>query len=203
MHFFKRAAGRPRKLAVFPGTFNPVTCAHLALAEAALSVSDQVLFVLPEQFPHKAYEGATFPQRAGMLKMALLREPRAAVASTEGGLFLDIARECRDEFGPDVQLCFVCGRDAAERIVNWEYPDEYPFREQLEEVGLLVASRQGTYCPPAEYADRIRELPLPGDYDEVSATRLREALAAGNPWEHLAPEALRDEIRLIYSRQAK
>src|ERR1039458_5080843 len=60
MEFLRRSKDRPYRLGVLPGTFNPVTVAHLALAEAALTIVDEVVFVLPRQFPHKTYSGAAF-----------------------------------------------------------------------------------------------------------------------------------------------
>ena len=47
--------------------------------------------------------------------------PRVSAAITEGGLFVEIAQECRAILGSGVQLAFVCGRDAAERMVTWDY----------------------------------------------------------------------------------
>ncbi|MGD0784120.1 MAG: adenylyltransferase/cytidyltransferase family protein, partial [Candidatus Aminicenantales bacterium] len=74
MDFFRRLSGAPARLGVLPGTFNPVTVAHLALARAALAVVDEVLFVLPREFPHKEYAGASFDQRIEMLHAALAEE---------------------------------------------------------------------------------------------------------------------------------
>src|ERR1039457_6294466 len=101
MEFLWRSAGRHGRLGVFPGTFNPVTVAHVALAEGALAVVDEVVFVLPRQFPHKTYSGASFEQRVELLCMALEGRPRFSVAASEGGLFAEIAGECRDVYGPD------------------------------------------------------------------------------------------------------
>ena len=67
MKCFRRWEGKPCRLGVFPGSFNPITVAHLALAEAALNVVDEVVFVLPRQFPHKTYSGASFEQRKELL----------------------------------------------------------------------------------------------------------------------------------------
>src|SRR5690242_17748537 len=111
IEFFRRAPGVPQRLGILPGTFNPPTRAHLALALAAEAQVDEVLFVLPREFPHKAYKGASFEQRIEMLRLAAASEPRFSIASTGGGLFIDIARECRDVYG-DVALSFLCGRDA-------------------------------------------------------------------------------------------
>src|SRR5947209_15401178 len=107
----------PRRLAVLPGTFNPLTRAHLGLAEAALAHTDEVLFVMPRAFPLKDYSGATVGERVRMLETAVVH-PKASIAMAEKGLFIEIAREIRVEY-PDSQIVFVCGRDAAERIVNW------------------------------------------------------------------------------------
>ena len=60
IEFVQRASGIPRRLGILPGTFNPPTLAHIALARAALAQVDEVLFVLPREFPHKPYQGATF-----------------------------------------------------------------------------------------------------------------------------------------------
>src|SRR3954447_25714353 len=116
MEFFRRNAAQPKRLGVFPGSFNPVTVAHLALAAAALNIVDEVVFVLPRQFPHKTYSGASFEQRMELLSLALAAHPRFSAAVSENGLFVEIADECRECFGADVRLSFLCGRDAAERI---------------------------------------------------------------------------------------
>src|ERR1017187_5346691 len=131
MEFFWRSAKKPCRLGVLPGTFNPVTVAHVALAEGALAVVDEVVFVLPRQFPHKTYSGASFEQRVELLSMALAGEPRFSVAACEGGLFAEIAGECREAYGTDVRLSFLCGRDAAERIANWDYGSPRAFLEML------------------------------------------------------------------------
>src|SRR5579862_4406903 len=96
LDFYRRAAGVPRSLGVLPAAFNPPTLAHLALARAALGVVDEVLFVLPRQFPHKQYEGATFEERLEMLEAATSREPRFSIAASAYGLFAEIADECRE-----------------------------------------------------------------------------------------------------------
>ena len=121
MKFYTRARGIPTRLAIFPGAFNPPTLAHLAMAEAALSVVDEVLFVLPRVFPHKEYTAAGFDERLEMLLLAIAEHPRFSLAASDRGLFIDLAREARSEY--DAELFLLCGRDAAERIVGWDYGD--------------------------------------------------------------------------------
>lgn len=199
MEFFLRAAGDPRALGVFPGAFNPPTRAHVALARAALETVDEIVFVLPREFPHKAFEGARFEDRVRMLEAALADEPRFSIATTRGGLFLDIARECREAYGPLPELHFLCGRDAAERIANWDYGRPGAFLEQLREYRLLVAPRQGLYAPPPELRSRVRALTPGEDCEELSATAVRERIARGEPWEHLVPEPIVEIVRGLYA----
>ncbi len=196
--FFRRTPGHPRRLGVLPGAFNPPTCAHLALARAALDRVDEVLFTLPREFPHKRYEGAGFEQRLGMLAAALESEPQFSIGVSDGGLFLEIARECRAAYGPETELYFVCGRDAAERVVNWDYRREGALEEQLREYQLLVAPRRGLWRPPEHLRHRIHELALAPDYEEVSASEVRERIRCGEAWEHMVPLPIRQMVAEIY-----
>lgn len=197
--FFRRAPGTPARLGVLPGTFNPPTCAHLALARSALEHVDEVLFVLPQAFPHKAYEGASFEQRVRMLELALASEPRFSIAASRGGLFVEIARECRAAYPATTALFIICGRDAAERFVNWDYGRPGAVEQQLAEFQLLVAPRQGSWQPPPHLADRIHALRLPGQYAGVSATEVRERIRRGEPWRHLVPESIVEMAAQIYA----
>jgi nicotinate-nucleotide adenylyltransferase len=185
------------RLGILPGTFNPPTRAHLALARAALDQVDEVLFVLPRVFPHKHYDGASFEDRMEMLRAAIAHGPRFRAAATERGLFIEIARECRAAYG-DVSLSFICGRDAAERIVNWDYGEPAAFSAMLAVFDLLVASRGGEYDPPETYAARIRPLVLDAGYDDISATEVRNRIARGESWEDLVPASIVPLVRRIY-----
>jgi nicotinate-nucleotide adenylyltransferase len=199
MEFFSRSAGRPRRLGVFPGTFNPVTVAHLALAEAALAVVEEVVFVLPRQFPHKTYSGASFQERVELLEMALGGEARYSVAASEGGLFAEIARECREAYRADVRLSFLCGRDAAERIANWDYGRRGAYLEMLQQFDLLVAARGGEYSPPEGLVSSVARLELSGSWDHVSASEVRTRIRQGEPWQHMVPAAVRRQVGEIYT----
>lgn len=198
MEFVRRAVGKARRLGVLSGTFNPPTRAHLALARAGLAVVDEVVFVLPRALPHKGWEGASFEDRLRLLEAAIGEEPRFSIAASERGLFIEIARECREGYGEGVELYFLCGRDAAERVVNWDYGRPGAFLEQLREFQLLVARRKGVYAPPAPVRDRIHALAMEQDYDELSASQVRERIRRGEPWEHLVPEGIVGMVKAAY-----
>ena len=76
-----------------------------------------------------------------MLRHAVRREPRFSIAGSEGGLFVEIARECRIAYGSDTSLTFLCGSDAAERIAGWDYgaPNAFP---------VMLGEFRSAGCPP-------------------------------------------------------
>lgn len=201
MRIFRKAAVTPRRLGILPGAFHPPTKAHLALAQAALdqSEAEEVLFVLPAVLPHKHYDGLPIEKRLEMLEPATEHELRFSVAISEGGLFLQIARECRAEYGEGVALRFLCGRDAAERIFSWDYGDLPAIGKQLEEYQLLVAPRRGEYRPPFELSKAIARIALAEVFDEVSSREVRAMIALGQPWEHLVPDRIVDQVREQYA----
>ncbi len=181
------------KIGIVAGAFNPVTRAHLALAAAAKPCVDEIVFAIPRVFPHKEFEGAGLEDRVRMIRQAC----DYRVEITEGGLYLEIAREIRERTGAS-EIHLICGRDAAERIVEWKYDDPEMLDRMFQEVRLLVASRQGSYEAPENLRHRIHALDVPAEFDQVSSSEVRRRIAAGEPWEHLVPEAIVQLARTIY-----
>jgi nicotinic acid mononucleotide adenylyltransferase len=83
--------------------------------------------------------------------------------------------------------------------VNWNYGEPGALERMFEEFRLLVASRNGRYSPPEHLNDRVEQLALPRSYDEISSTEFRRRIEAGEPWEHLVPDAIVDLVRKVYS----
>lgn len=198
MKFHQCSAAKPQTLGVLAGSFNPPTVAHQELIYAAGFHVDEVVCVVPAEFPHKQYFGATLEQRLEMLTEARLMPP-CSIASSEKGLFIDIARECREHYGAETRLYFVCGRDAAERILTWDYGRPGVAEEMLKEFELLVAAREGAFQPPPEFQHRVHPLALRGAHDLVSSTQVRERIARGETWEHLVPPTIVERVKAIYS----
>lgn len=188
---------RVRRLGVLPSAFNPVTVAHLALADAAARAGrlDAVIFALPAALPHKTFHGATFEDRQAMLELCLERLPDRVPAVAETGLMHEIVEEVREAADAHAELCLICGRDAAERIVGWDYGSGPSFGEQLERFELLVAAREGPFRPPEGVGERVCCFELEGDHHAVSSSALRAALAAGGAWERLTSPPVVDLIR--------
>jgi len=197
LRFWKSSSTPGRRVGILPAAFNPITNAHLEMARQAVRqyALDEVLLLLPRVFPHKKYAGASFEQRLEVLKAAVAEENRFSIGSTDKGLFIDIARACRLHYGPQAEFFFLCGRDAAERIVGWDYGPGVHFTDLLAEFQMLVAPRGGEYQVPPGCEGRIRPLELPRDLEACSSSAVREAIAAGQPWEHLVPKTAVDAIR--------
>ena len=184
----------PNRIGVLAGAFNPVTRAHLALVEAGLQVVDKVVCVVSRVYPHKEIQGADLETRVAMLRHA---GNRHGVVVCERGLFADIARELRPQH-PNAELYFICGRDAAERVIHWDYGDPRAIDRILKEFRLLVASRRGELDAPLHLRHRVQPLRLVGDFDDVSSTEVRRRITAGLAWEHLVPEPIIEMVRRVY-----
>ncbi len=198
MEFYRRSSHNTKSIGILAGSFNPPTVAHLELARAAKARVDEILCVVPRVFPHKEYFGATLEQRMEMLDAMGLPGPYS-IAATEQGLFIDIARACRPHYDAETKLYFVCGRDAAERILDWDYGEPGVVESMMREFELFVAARGGRLRPPDEFQHRMHELVIQGEHDEVSSSEVRVRIAHGEPWEHLVPGSIIERVREIYS----
>ncbi len=174
------------------GAFNPVTRAHAELARAGRVVVDEIVCVLPRKYPHKHFHGATLEQRIEMIERTGLAD-RVEIA--DGGLFIDIARDLRR---PDATIEFICGADAAERVLGWDYGEPGAIDRMLEEFSFLVAPRTKRFTPPAHLSHRVRSLAVAPGFEDISSTEVRDRIAAGKPWEQLVPESIVDLVRTIY-----
>ncbi len=188
LSFQHRASDRPpNRVALFPGAWNPPTVAHLAIAGAALTWAEEVIWLLPRAFPHKSFDGATFEDRLLMLRQIAADQPGFSVAVTDRGLYIEMADEAREFFGPAPEIALLCGRDAAERIASWDYGRPGVFDRMLESYTLLVAGRDGDYLPASRHAGRVIALPMGASFDEVSSTEVRDRIRRGAGWRHLVP----------------
>jgi nicotinic acid mononucleotide adenylyltransferase len=196
MEFLHRANPQAARIALLPGAWNPPTLAHIALATAALGWAEDAVLVLPRAFPHKEFEGPGPDRRAAWLA-ACARAAGLSAALSDGGLFIDIARECRASTGA-AGIFLVCGCDAAERIVGWDYGPGDSIDRQLEEYELLVAPRPHGFAPPSALAPLIHSLDLAGDWNDVSSTEVRERIRRGAAWTHLVPAEILEDVRAAF-----
>lgn len=198
LEFLHRAARHASRVALFPGTWNPPTVAHVDIARAALRQADEVIWILPRAFPHKNFEGAEFEARRDMLETISREHAGFSAAVSGGGLYVEIAAEARAYFGPQTEISIALGRDAAERISTWDYGVPGVFDELVRRHKLLVAARRGEYEPAIRHRDRISSLPMESSWDEISSSEVRRRIAAGEDWRHLVPAVIADMVEDLY-----
>lgn len=190
-----KSQAQPQRVALVPGSFNPPTNAHRALLEAALHHVDEAVALLPRAFPHKSYGQVPMEDRIRMLEQ-LSPEPYS-IAISEGGLFLEMCQEFQQD-APAAEIFVACGRDAAERILTWNYSDPEALDRMFAKFQLLVAARQGDFHPPDRFQERIHTLNLDLEHDAASSTEVRERIRKGTEWRHLVPELVAPLVERLY-----
>jgi nicotinate-nucleotide adenylyltransferase len=193
---------RGRRLGILSAAFNPITRAHVALAQSAYDHYQlhEVLFVLPITQPHKLIHDAPLEARLQMMDLTVQGNPAFAIGVCTHGLFVDICRAATVAYPPETRPWFISGRDAAERILTWPYPDPaLALSELFAQAELLVADREGAFVLPdisvvRSHAGHIHHLPLSAAYSHVSATDIRTRLAKGEEVSELVPPPVLDYI---------
>ena len=193
----------PRRLGVLGGSYNPITLAHLRIADAVVDAFQlhEVLFCLPQVPPHKSIFGATLDQRLDMMQAAVADRPYATVGLCSHGLFIDIYRALQAVYPPDLDVYMITGRDAAERILTWRYDDtEAALRQMFTSFELIVFDRDGVFEMPSDplltpYDDRIHHCSLRINLDHVSSTDVRTHLQQQASIEPFVPDSVADYIQ--------
>jgi nicotinic acid mononucleotide adenylyltransferase len=176
-----RPACTSGRVGLLPGSFNPPTNAHVALAAAGRAAGlTCVYYVLAQRTVDKErVTGIPLDDR-----LALLSQLGEGVASVAQGLYVDIATEMRSAL-PESELVFLVGHDKIVQIFDPKY-----YRERdaaLDELfglaSFLVAPRgDADHDELAELLARpenrrwgARVAPLPFDerHRDASSTRVR------------------------------
>ncbi len=196
------AIRNPQSIGIFAGSFNPLTNAHAALAQAALETGglDVLYLALSRRTVDK--EGVDRPTMADRALVAgwwARRDPRRGVLLVNRGLYAEQAAAARAAFPAARDLRFVIGFDKARQIFDPRYyaDRDAALGELFAAATLLVAPRAGA-GPDAlaalldrpenrPFRPHVRALPFDPAYAADSATVVREAARAGRPYAGLVP----------------
>jgi nicotinate-nucleotide adenylyltransferase len=186
------------RLGVLGGAYNPITLAHLAIANSSMQAFalHEVLLLLPQVPPHKTIFGASLEQRLAMMQLAVADYPAMSVGLSTHGLFIDIYQTLPEVYPQQPEVFFLTGRDAAERILTWHYEDtEATLRQMFRSFQLIVCDRDGAFRLPDNahlepYRQRIHRCLLPASYQHVSSTEVRQRCQQGLDIEPLVPAAV-------------
>jgi len=186
-----QATQRARKRGLFGGSFDPVHCAHVALAEAALQALqlDEVRWVPTGQAWQKARALTPAPQRLAMLELAVAHEPRFVLDPIEieragPSYTLDTVRSLQADH-PGDEWFLLIGQDQFAGLHTW-----HDWQELLQRVVLAVANRPGEIrqVNAVVQAQQHRIVPLP--MLDISATEVRRRVAQGADISPLVPPAV-------------
>lgn len=197
------ADGRPARLGIMGGTFDPIHIGHLACAEQAREAFELAAVVfIPAGNPVFKKDRAVTPaaDRLEMCRLATRNNPAFDVSAIEierGGdtYTVDTLRQLRAHYPDNVELRFITGADAVASIVAW--------RESaaIADLARLIAVTRPGYA----LSDERRAL-IEGrgnfavDYLEitslaVSSSDLRRRVAAGASIRYLTMQRVFDYIR--------
>ncbi|HKS70365.1 MAG TPA: hypothetical protein VJQ45_08090 [Ktedonobacterales bacterium] len=184
-----------RAVGLFAGSFNPLTQAHVALADGARAAGqlDVIAWTLAVETVNKErVERATLPDRLAQLEA--FRDGRVgrsdAIVVANRGLYVDQARALHALMAPKARLAIVIGYDKVVQIFDPRY---YADRDAalaalFDEADLLVAPRAGQgprdlealLARPenAPFAGAVHAMPLAPEFAAESSSQVRTLAAA-------------------------
>ena len=204
-------AGAP--IGILGGTFDPVHNGHLRLAMELATELDlaQVRLIPNGRPPHREQPGATPGQRAKWIRVATADEPLLALDDRElmregHSYMVDTLASLRRDF-PEHPLCLIMGRDVFAKLPSW-----HRWQDLFDHAHIVLIERPGL---PAELAPEAVELLAERGVSDpavlknqptgliysyappplvISASRIRELIAAGASPRYLLPEVILEDI---------
>ena len=177
----------PGQAGLLAGTFNPLTLAHAALAEAGVAAGcgRVVLVMAPASLDKEGVERAHPLDRLDWAVTWAASRPWAAVAVSTAPLLVDMAEALGRIHAGGVAL--LVGADKAAQLVDPRWYDDHPaaMARLARAASALVAVRTGHEVP--ELPLEVAPLPTPGWVPSRSATQARAVAAAGGDLSGLVP----------------
>ena len=161
------------KVGLFFGSFNPVHCGHLAIAQAFLNQAslDELWWIVSPQNPHKSpLELAPFHHRLAMTKIALKNFPKHHISDIEESLpkpsyTIDTLHALEKQF-PQNNWVLLMGSDSWNRLPTWKKGDCIE-----NEYSIFVYPRTGDFeIRPGRYHL------LEGTFHDISSTQIRNEI---------------------------
>jgi nicotinate-nucleotide adenylyltransferase len=188
------AAGARIRLGLFGGSFDPVHCGHLLVAQAACEELGlaRLFFIPAAQSPFKPQSvPAPAGERLRLLRMALAGYSQYEIDDQEirrGGtsFTIETVRDFARRF-PDATLLYLVGADHVPTLPAWREAEAL-----ARLVEFVVIPRPGQRPVPLPRPFRGRE--LSGFPLGVSSSQIRGRVKAGQSIRGLVPEAVHEAI---------
>lgn len=207
-----------KPIGIFGGTFDPVHFGHL---RPALELKEQLglesVHLIPCHIPpHRGEPHASPEQRCSMLELAIKEEAELLLDRREldrpgPSYMVDTLKSLRQEFGEQRPLCLIIGGDAFLGLPSW-----YHWQQLVQLAHIVVAHRPGwrldeaTLDAPLQQllqqhrvngAEQLSTAPAGGVLLQavtqlaISASDIRQRVAAGGSANYLLPQPVWDYIR--------
>lgn len=185
----------PQRIALFGGSFDPVHCGHLLVAQAAreeLGLS-RLFFIPAAQSPFKPQSApAPAATRLQLLRLALAGHSDYEVDEQElrrGGVSftIDTVRDYARRF-PETRISYLIGADHVPTLPTWRDAEELARR-----VEFVVIPRPGQ--PPVALPAPFQGRELVGFPLRISSSQLRRRIKEGRTIDGLVPAAVAEAVR--------
>ncbi len=199
-----RVPAQASRIGVMGGTFDPIHCGHLIVAEAVRDSFhlSSILFVPAGTPPHKATRRVSPAEhRLAMVGLAIASNPSFRLRTLEverpgPSYTVDTVRHLRGELGPEAGLYFITGADAILELLTWK--DPLTIFQYCE---LVAVARPG--YDTGELDRMIAELGRSGGIVHktaipevaISSSEIRKRVKEGRSIRYLVPDAVGEYIR--------
>ena len=192
----------PRPIAFFPGTFDPFTLSHKGIVRAIRDRGFEVLLAIDEFSWSKRTQPYRIRRRIAAMSVAdefhvhiFPEDFPVNIANPEN------LRRLREAF-PGRPVSIVVGSDVVAHASSYQRPPEPDSIHSFDH----VIFRRDEVAGPVDYGcirGRVVELTLPPQLEEISSTRIREAVDANRDISRLVDPAVQDFIyrRGLYLRE--
>jgi len=212
---------KQKLIGIYGGTFDPIHYGHLRVAEELVDniTFDRFYFVPAGEPRLRDIPFASKLQRAEMVRLAIADHPVFKLDEREikrqgTSTTVESLREYHTELkGQAVALCFVMGADTFAKLHYW-----YSWYELFELCHLIIVDRPGSLLMKNQHdlPEEIRQVcasrwvtrsdaltsqssgmiyVAPTTLLDISATKIRERVAAGKSIRYLLPEPVADFIK--------
>lgn len=192
------------KLGIYGGTFNPIHCAHLTVAENAMEQFglDRVMFLPNATPPHKMCNSmASAADRLEMVKLAVSGNERFFVSDYEisrGGISYTF--ETLEHFRkiyPDDKLYFIIGGDSLRDFPKWRNPESI-----VKNCIILAYPRDGLdfelHMNTIRSETGAEAYKINSPQIDISSSQIRSMCAGGMSVAGLVPECIEEKVKSIY-----
>jgi len=189
-----------KRVGVFGGTFDPIHNGHVAVARAVLDALklDLVLFVVTsDQWLRESPPQAASSDRFNMVELAVDNVSEFEASDVDivrdGSTYtVDTLRDLGSKHGDSTELFLIVGADSASSMDRWKDAEIIGQLATIVAVGrpgqaLTLSDLPGSH--PAAGAEYVE-----GPMIDISATRVRERLATGDPIDDLVSDSVVEYI---------